>query len=355
MNKFRKILQKVVRDLESHLEANPLAILNESEFQALLHHFLLEAMPQRPRLALAPEVINPRKGASYTCRRVYRELKTKPGRNGKEVDLIVLRNAPQKLIAKKNGAPSMFARPYEAIIETKVDATNEDILSGRNSRSRLRDLQKDLDKWSIGDDAENIVGIVYTDNPRLYADDERVITIRRPSWESPGREPKVARSDVQKGVQAYKTALADLSKKFEEQPYWYLREKDFETALFVTMRQAISTPKGEMSPVRSQWLSKHSHVLGKRRRHDVVILDHEATHLALELELKTSHSMNHNWFRKPDVKSEFESMQILRDAGLLDRAVFVMFRIGKMRWKLDADSLTTRFPTVEIDYRCTER
>ena len=53
-----------------------------------------------------------------------------------------------------------------------------------------------------------------------------------------------------------------------------------------------------LHPVRSQSISEHSEKLSRRRRHDFVVLAAEPGVLALEVELKTSHSFNHNWFRK---------------------------------------------------------
>ena len=351
---IRDQLLSVAYEIERMLERDPLAIINESELQALLHDRLLAACPETPNLRLASDVINPRRNASYTCRRVYRELKTSPGRTGKETDLVVLTEGTQTLHAKKNGAPSMFGRPYAAIIEVKVDASTDDIMHGTRSRTRNRAVVKDLGKWDSIDDGTEIFSVVYTDRPDLYGFDDRIVFIKRPSLAVGAVDKLPSDSSVGTAAHAYPEVLKALRSQFVEQPYWFLREKDFETALFTGLRQSILPRNSGFDPVRTQLQSPNVEVLGKRRRHDLVIAHTIPGRLVLELELKTSHSMHHNWFRKGDVVSEFDAMQRLRVAGLLDHAVFTLFRIGSRRWQEDADALARRFPLVEIDYICSE-
>jgi hypothetical protein len=351
---IRESLQRVTKEIEANLDCDPFAILNEYELQALLHHGLLAQFPQTPELTLAADVINPRLNTPYTSRRVYRELKISPGKTGKGADLVVLTNGPQVLHAKENKAPSIFARPYSAIIEVKMDMSRENILNGVQSRPKISQVLKDLEKWSSYEDETEILSVVYTDRPESYEFDDRIHTISR-SLKSLQEKPQLPSiSSVQAAVAAYPEVLRILRSDFIEQPYWFLREKDFETALFFGVRDRIAKRDIAMNPVRTQFSSPHEDILGNRRRHDFVIRDDSSDGLALEIELKTSHSMHHNWFRKADVISEFDKMQQLRNAGKLDRAIFTLFRIGAERWREDADKLQQQFSMVEIDYICSE-
>lgn len=344
----------VIKRVEKNLSNNPFDILNESELQAVLQHALLQAFPQKLPLTLAHGVIERRSGGDFTCRQIYREAKVKAGQSGREPDMIVLKNRPQVLLPKKNGAPSRFETPYQAIIETKVDATFRQILSGHHGKALSPKVTRgDLEKWNVGEDAEKVLCVVYTAHPEWYADRKNIFTIRRPLC-NPDQAITPLMASVEASGRSYDNALKKLHEEFKREPYWFLREKDFETALFIAMRQANDTPPGELNPVRTQWWSEHESVLNRRRRHDLVVLSETKGYLTLELELKTSHSDSHNWFTRKVVKNEFDAMQILLSKGLLDRAVFLLFRFGPVRWQSDADALCAKYPSVEFDYRCSE-
>lgn len=333
---------------------DPFAVLNEAELQAMLQSELSHIFPEVCDLSLAPDVIERRPGAKLSCRRVYRETKVRPGRSGGEPDIIVLQNRAQTIHAKGNHAPSRFATPYTAIIETKIDATPKQILSGGRGRPiSPSTLAQDVSKWQVGKEADRVYSIVYTAMPEHYQTFRDVITIRR-TCEAYNGSLVASPDEISHCIAAYGGAVADVAADFREQPFSYLREKDFETALFTKVRSQAPISIGKVHPLRSQWWSKSTDVLGRRRRHDLVILGVEERELALEVELKTSHSDQHNWYRNRSVEGEFEAMQKLRDADRLGRAIFLMFRFGPARWSENAEALSARFPSIENQCVCSD-
>ena len=156
-------------------------------------------------------------------------------------------------------------------------------------------------------------------------------------------------------------ALDDVAKEYRNHPVGCLREKDFESRLFGILRDAkfprvpFWLPDGScvsIDPVRAQWSGEWANSLGRGRRHDLVVLHPSGRALLAELELKTSHSDSHNWFRKRDVEAELQAMHHLVEVGMLRRGRFVMFRYGSAKWEADAKALFKRYPHVEFSYIC---
>jgi hypothetical protein len=350
---LRQALNAALKELGELIARDPWSILNESELQALLQFSLLKALPQRPLLSLGSGLLNRRATTSYSSRRVYRELKVSSGRASLEADLVILHDAPQLLQPKANGAPSRFRVPYAAIVETKIDATPAEILAGSAGRRLSPDvLSRDLAKWPIGEIADEVWSLVYTAHPEWYAGIKGVITVRRP--QKTIREPLPNRDASFAAAHAFDQAVKELHLQHRAEPFWFLREKDFETELFIALRRAVGREGHGLNPVRTQWFSTHSQLLARRRRHDLVVLADQPGKLLLELELKTSHSDTHNWFRKSDVAAEYAAMQMLKRSGHLERAVFTLFRYGAERWMEDAKALSLLHPEVELSYWCTE-
>ncbi len=339
--------------LEVQLGKNPFHVVNEAEFQAMLHAELLQEFPEEVALSLAPGVIDRRPGQPLKGRRVYREAKIRPGQAGQEPDLIILHDAAQTILPKENHAPSRFVCPYAAIIETKIDATPADILSGKPGRSLAASvIDSDLRKWLVPSETGLVLSIIYTANPDWYAGWPNVVTVRRVIAPAPARLPSAA--TIKAATGAVGRGIDTIHAAFRAKPFRYLREKDFEAELFNVLRAASAVSPDELHPVRSQWMSAHSETLGRRRKHDLVVLGAVPGALDLEVELKTSHSDQHNWFRNKELVREFGAMQTLREAGVLDRALFLMFRFGPLKWQGDAASLCATYPAVEFDYRCSE-
>jgi hypothetical protein len=346
-------LMTAAEDVEAALLADPTAILNESELQAFLQHSLNRILATTPKLTLESDVINRRLGETFTCRRVYRELKATSGRGSFEADLVVLGEGTQTICAKQNGAPARFRPPYAMIIETKIDASPKMILAGRPGRKiAASTLLTDVEKWSGTDASYDVYSVVLTAVPEWYSDLPNVIAIKRPICQCPPRNCNEA--DSMAAASNYEKAISQVHELYKKEPFWFIREKDFETELFWSLRTVAGLSPEFLNPVRTQCFSAHPELLGKRRRHDLVVLGSDARRLSLEIELKTSHSDTHNWFRKCEVKGEYNSMHSLREAGLLDRALFTLFRYGSPKWLDDAASLSAEFPTVELDYRCSE-
>lgn len=175
------LLQLVVRRIEEILAVDPLAIVNESELQAMLHLELCRELPDPCPLELENGVIDRRPGDKVTARRAYRELKTTGGRASREVDILLLGESLQCIQAKANGAPARFRPPYAALIETKMDASPEDCLTGQEGRKLSRDLlDKDLSKWEANEFKAPIYSVVFTARPDWYDDMPHVLTISRP-------------------------------------------------------------------------------------------------------------------------------------------------------------------------------
>jgi len=347
------LIHQAVAALEARLFVNPFLVVNEAEFQALLQVELLKVFPEEVELSLGPKVVDRRPGQFLKARRVYRESKIRPGQVGQEPDLIILRNAPQVILAKENGAPSRFLCSYDAIIETKMDASPSQVFSGNCGKALSRRvIENDLGKWQVPNESPLVLSIIYTANPDWYSGWPQTISVRRAVAQTSPKEP--SHSAVNEAICAYPDAVSSIHREFLEHPFRYLREKDFETQLFIRMRDRITIGPDEIHPVRCQWWSEHKAVLGRKRRHDLVILTGRTGDLALEVELKTSHSDQHNWYRTRALTGEFEAMQKLKSAGSLKRAVFLMFRFGPERWQSDAEALCARFPSVEFDCRCSE-
>ncbi len=351
------LLELVVRRIEELLAVDPLAIINESELQAMLHLELCRALPEPCPLELEGGVINRRPGDKLTARRAYRELKTTSGRASREVDILLLGESLQFIQAKANGAPARFRPPYAAVIETKMDASPEDCLAGLGGRKlSRRSLAKDLSKWEDNELKAPIYSVVLTARPDWYDDIPHVLTISRPLMRHRGKaRPVPAMAAVAAARDACEAALDHCLEQYRLNPLWFLREKDFETEVLAFLRDvAGAAGSSDLNPVRTQWWSQYSDELGRRRRHDVVVLAADGKSLALELELKTSHSDSHNWFRKREVRNEYSAMQRLMDAGLIERGIFVLFRYGTEKWISDALALGREHPSVELRYLCSE-
>ncbi len=229
-----------------------------------------------------------------------------------------------------------------------MDASPTQVLSGHRGRALSADLiEGDLAKWRVPEEADATFSIIYTSNPEWYAGWPQVITVRRTLAKAPAELPKPPA--VSAACLALSDAIRSTHIDFQAHPFSFLREKDFETEIFMKLRRRVEVSPNEIHPVRSQWWLENSAVLGRKRRHDLVVLGSKAGALALEVELKTSHSDRHNWYRTTAEAGEFSAMQVLKDSGFLARAVFLMFRFGPDRWQDDAMALCAKFPAVEFD------
>ncbi|MBT5353167.1 MAG: hypothetical protein HOL54_15580 [Rhodospirillales bacterium] len=320
--------------------------MNESELQALLHHFLLSKFRETPPLTLHADVVNPREGAEYTCRRVYRGMMInkgfEPAGSANRAALIVMKDSEQTLLAKDNGAPTRFLTPYAAIIEVQINGT-------------LNDIQKKIDRWEGPEYAHSVFGVLCTSKPEKFEDDPRILSIKCPALKN--RTEQVYASVPASILRSmYELVINNVHRNFKLQPFWYIRELDFESDIFCALRTKIGPTGTGTSPVRAQWASEHkSIIIGKSRTHDIVILSANGI-LDLEIELKVSHSKNYRIFDKPVAIREFCNMQKLIKKEKINQAVFLVFRLGT---KSDGDQTDEgdkqkEFPDVEIDYRCSD-
>ena len=352
------IVQEACQHVERLLENDPTAALNEGEFQALLQVALLDLLPDRCEATLGEGVIARLHHPSLTVPRVYRELKPEGGRGGKEVDIAILQNRPQVVEGKLNGAPAKFAPPYAVIIETKIDASATAMLMGKRARPRTADLLNDIEKWAAyrsSGTVQAVAAVVLTAEPEAYEGLENVFAVRR----LPPKRGVLSAADPVDPWPFIDVALAEVAEEYRCHPVGCLREKDFESRVLAKLRAArlpradYSLPDGScvsIDPVRAQWSGPWAEHLGQGRRHDIVVLHPSGRSLLAELELKTSHSDSHNWFRKREVEGELHAMQSLVQQGLLARARFVMFRYGQPLWEADAETLFKKYPDVEFDY-----
>ncbi len=351
------LIERACADVALQLQKDPTAALNESELQALLQTALLKLIPSPVPAELGPGVIRRSHHPDLLVQRVFRELKPDGGKSGKEADLLILEDRPQVVEAKLNGAPARFCGPFEAIIETKIDASATAMLSGRPVRPRVDDLLSDLAKWRGYREAglvRRVVAIVMTADPDAYSGLQDVIAIPRTAA---GLLPWTATAPIDPWPQI-DDALEAVADEYKKRPLGCIREKDFESRLFSRLR-SLNLPRSSLpvgngmvsiDPVRAQWSGTWSAALGRGRRHDLVVLHPNGLSLMAELELKTSHSDSHNWFRKREVEAELQAMQRLTEEGLLSRGRFVMFRYGLPMWEEDARVLFEQFPKVEFAY-----
>jgi hypothetical protein len=356
-----EIVRQACSIVESELARDPTAALNEAELQALLQAALLSIGPAYLPARLAPEVIRHMHHPDLMVQRVFRELKLDGGRGGKEADLVLLQDRPQIVEAKQNGAPARFRGPFAAIVETKIDASAMSMLSAGKVRPRVDALISDIAKWRQYADAglvDQVVAVVMTAEPAAYSGLDNVVTIQRSPASLSDWEPTLTIDPWH----LIDVALEEVADEYRRYPMGCIREKDFETRLFTRLRSArlpkakLTLPNGRsigIDPVRAQWSGEWSSVLGRGRRHDLIVLDPSGASLLAELELKTSHSDSHNWFRKREVEGELDAMHRLVEHDLLKRGRFVMFRYGSRMWEDDAHKLFSRYPNVEFAYHAT--
>lgn len=226
------------------------------------------------------------------------------------------------------------------------------------ARPRTADLLNDIEKWAayrLSGTVQAVAAVVLTAEPEAYEGLENVFAVRR----LPPKRGVVSAADPVDPWPFIDAALAEVAEEYRCHPVGCLREKDFESRVLAKLRAArlpradYSLPDGScvsIDPVRAQWSGPWAEHLGRGRRHDIVVLHPSGRSLLAELELKTSHSDSHNWFRKREVEGELHAMQSLVQKGLLARARFVMFRYGLPLWEADAETLFKRFPDVEFDY-----
>lgn len=213
-------------------------------------------------------------------------------------------------------------------------------------------LHKDKSKWHSPSETKRVISLIYTAQPEKYAESDSSIVIRRPLSKTDSRPPNAAATE--KSCLAYEEAVNNLGEVFRLEPFRFLREKDFETYLFSRMRAAVDVNPNELHPVRTQWWSAWANLIGRRRRHDLVVLAPHGETLALEVELKTSHSDQHNWFRTRDLIKEFDAMHQLVAHKKLKSAIFLMFRFGPPKWQGDAKKVCDKYPNVTLDYRFSD-
>jgi hypothetical protein len=280
---------------------------------------------------------------------------------------VVLTNGPQVVVPKENGAPKAFQGPLDAVIETKIDTARDTFFLGRVGGSVLPRVMNDLARWSAAIEAGRVrqaLAVILTPRPERYDNVAGVLTIRQSherlvDWRPELGSEVSSTGDVAK--RAAQKAIGEVHDLYSRQPIGMLREKDFESRIvgalratcgWSSMRQLPSGREVAINPVRAQWHGGWASILGMRRRHDLVVLRPDGVGLHVELELKTSHSNSHNWFRKPDVEKEMSSISQLIAAGALDYGCFVMFRYGHAMWAADAAVLSARHPRVDFQYLC---
>ena len=361
------ILKLACSEIEKELAADPTLILNESELQAILQLKLLQLLPEQLPATLASGTLKRGHHPELFVPRVFRELKLDAGRAAVEADIVVLTNSAQRVVPKANGAPKGFRGPFAAIIETKIDTPMAQLLAGAAGPSALKAVQADFKKWEthLGTGLIPFMfSVILTPRPERYANQSNILAIRHcadgvKDWQSVSPELNAQNRNVAKNAATAATLI--LHAHHKQFPLSLLREKDFETRLLADLRQActwrsaLRMPNGRIvqaSPVRSQWTGSWADLLGMRRRHDIVVLRADGLGLHTELELKTSHSDSHNWFRKAEVEGEMRAIQTLIQRGALDHGAFVMYRYGKAMWSADANALASRYKSVDFQYFC---
>jgi len=350
------------------LLADPTLILNESELQAALQLKLLNLLPHVVPASLAPGTLARAHHPQLTLPRVFRELKLDAGRAAIEADLVVLTKGPQVVLPKENGGPKAFQAPLDAVIETKIDTSRETFMLGGAGGSVLPSVINDLARWRVAIEdgrLRHAFAVILTPRPERYINVAGVLTIRQ-SYERlvdwrPGMGSD-ARSTGDIAKRGAESAIGEVHHQYRLQPIGMLREKDFESRIMGILRAACGWSSVHrlsngrhvaINPVRAQWSGGWASILGMRRRHDLAILRPDGVGLHVEIELKTSHSDSHNWFRKLDVEKEMSSMSRLISASALDYGCFVMFRYGNAKWSADAEILSARHPGVAFKYLCS--
>lgn len=382
---------------QREIDEDPLAIWCEKELQVLLHRTFQKHFPEQVEVKFASGVRDARTKLQKEAKigRSYRELTLNPdaGQRSPRPDLVLLENREQRVLAKNNGAPSSFSPPYEALVEAKV-AISWPHLDLQPKKPNFASARKDLEKlknYFLGP-AKQLILVVLTTHPEeckaaLAERDDRIelVVLKYPNDPEALFSRNIAFAEhptnTNVNVVAYQAkklrnlvelSLSELHKEQKEHPLLYFREKDFETRLVELMRSNPQCPtlqfvttKGKSSRstgVRSQWSSKPGGIATKRI-HDILVRSEplvvsswgdtsELLPFAAELELKTSHSNEHNWFVKRDLLCEISTMQRMRTANLTREAWFLLFRFGQTpeAWWHSYNEVKTSNPNIQFCY-----
>lgn len=364
---MKTILRNVCKSIESDLAEDPTLIVNEAELQAMIQIELLKTLNEMVETKLLQGTLRRSHHPILKVPRVYRELKPQGSRSGKEADILILKNETQYIEPKENGAPARFKGPFAAIVETKIDTDWDRLCTGRYGAPKASALNNDLEKWQqyeIEGRVDEVFCIVLTPRPEIYDGMESVITIRHSpdnliDWD----EGDVVNCQSKDAWQTSQNALLETYVFYSAHPVGMLREKDFETRIFNYIREnfqgrsKLRLSNGRiisMNSVRTQFVGEWSKTINKKRRHDIIIMRPNGEGAIVELELKTSHSDSHNWYRKAEVAEEYNNISSLIGNGSLDFGAFVMFRYGKafQGWEVDRIALEKKFPKVQSYYFC---
>ena len=117
------------------------------------------------------------------------------------------------------GAPARFDFPYAAIIETKLDASVTQILSGRPGNKKPKAVFDDIEKLSDVQNKAPVFSVVMTDKPEAYAGKPNVITLKRSLAVIKPEALLPDPASVSEAIDCFREAERFLKERFSEEPY----------------------------------------------------------------------------------------------------------------------------------------
>lgn len=329
------------------------SILNEAELQHHLYLALCRNAKGVPATAVPPSVVSASElGRAPLRHRAFREMLLDPamGRTSPRPDISLLRPTLATAVPKGNGGISTWKGEFEALIETKLGtsaskANKDPAKYPEHLRSVVRQLLFDERSEGLSQRGDTLI-----------------LGARGAVAEATGKSPR----DL---VDACREAIRRVHDTYCQSPASLVREKDFESWLALELESILSGWRcpivdggrtvGATSPVRMQV----STTLFPQRRHDVLVIDklgvpsgvgsrQPVLSSAVEVEIKTSHSNQHNWF---DGRLDGELSKMTRyreETG--GKPIFVMFRLGAPIFIEAYRRMAKQYSKVEFHYLCSD-
>ena len=349
MNKNTLIIS--INQLMKDISQDRYIILNESELQSRIFNYLTEYSDNDINYTVPRSVTFPDEHRSGVMRqRAYREIVLNPklGRISPRPDIVIYTGDSIIAVSKENGAISSWESEEKIIVETKFNVGNMSLLRDENKYAE----EYRLNLFTVGYDSMGSNIKCVSDNRYLIGGLGEI---------GDGREWEFNNGLI--GDSIHEVWL-----DFQKCPAKYLREKDFESRLTNKIENRIGFKGckivndgkvvGFTTSVRNQISTS---VFGKRR-HDILIVEslclpkrigkvQDVVNPLLEIEIKTSHSNSHNWFRGR-LDDELSKMcEFNQLTGC--RPIFLLFRFGKPIFVNDYKAMTKKYPLIDFMYLCS--
>ncbi len=342
---------RIIKQVNEKMIIDKYCILNESELQSRIYLALNEKYNETIQINVPNNVIFPDdKRKSLINNRVFREMLLNPklGRNSPKPDILIFKPEQLTGVPKENKAISSWTGTYERIVETKFNA---------NKKRSVDDIKKYPESlhdiiYCINFN-HNLKGINISDNYIEFGGNGNINN----NYEN----RDISETDVI-------DCILKVHNKHIMQTGSMIREKDFESWISYELELKFGNNGciiyngnnviGYTTAIRNQISSS----IFKTRRHDILIVNsiefpskygktQNVLSSSFEIEIKTSHSDTHNWFRGR-ITDELNKMRIYKNitGGI---PIFVLFRFGSPIFVDDYYETVNQFPEIKFLYLCS--